>query len=330
MDSSQFVIRNEMSHLQIAYFLAVVKFGGFSEAARNLFVAQSAISKQIQMLETKLDMQLFIRVGKSISLTPAGEILYKNLSNYNDWLWQIIDMAKSVDRGMVGVLHIGIQHGLNLGEETVSLIHRFSKKHPGIEINLRRVSLVDMMQNLNVGTLDIVIALSFLVTASEKEEFACYVLDTTTDQLLVSKNHPLGKLNSFCVDDFLNHKFVTVSPNVSRGAYENSTNYLRGLGIEPVNILYVPTIEDIMMGIEYGLAYGIASPCSRLSTLESIRFIDGYSEFSKPPRHDTEILAMWRKSTSNRMPEMLIDFLKAQNPEMAYDSEADEDEDGEL
>jgi len=299
-----------MSHLQIAYFLAVVKFGSFSEAARNLFVAQSAISKQIQMLETKLDMKLFVRVGKNIALTPAGEILYKNLSNYNDWLWQIIDMAKSVDRGMAGVLHIGIQHGLNLTEDTLALMNKFSQTYPGIEINLRRVSLVDMLQNLSVGSLDIVIALSFLVTAADKEEFAYYVFDKIDDQILVSKNHPLGKKRRYTIENFLEHKFVAVSPNVSRGAYENSVSYLKGLGIEPTKILYVPSIEDIMMGIEYGLAYGIASRRSRLNPVDSIRFIDGYTVFSKPPRPATEILALWRKSTTNQTTEMMIEFLK--------------------
>jgi len=298
-----------MSHLQIAYFLAVVKFGSFSEAARNLFVAQSAISKQIQMLENKLDMKLFVRVGKNISLTPAGEILYRNLSNYNDWLWQIIEMAKSVDRGMVGVLHIGIQHGLNPREGTVAIINEFAKAYPGIEINLRRVSLIDMLQNLSAGTLDIVIALSFIVAGADKEEYASYVLDRTDDMILVSKNHPIGKKKHLTVEDFLVHKFAAVSPYVSREAYENSVGYLRSLGIEPRNVLYVPSIEDIMMEVEYGLAYGVASHCSRLHTLNSIRFIDGCQEFGKPPRKKTEILALWRRSTTNKTTEMFYDFL---------------------
>ena len=302
-----------MSHLQIAYFIAVVKFGSFSEAARNLFVAQSAISKQIQMLETKLDMKLFVRDGKNIALTPAGEILYKNLSNYNDWLWQIVDMAKSVDRGMLGVLHIGIQHGLNISAESVALIQKFSEIYPGIEINLRRVSLVDMLKNLNIGTLDVVVALSFLVTSAEKEEFDYEVLDRIDDEIIVSKSHPLGKKKTFTVEDFMRYKYVAVSPTVSRGAYDNSSGYLKGLGIEPIKIQYAPSIEDIMMCVEFGLAYGVASRRSRLNTLNSIRFIDGYKVFSKPPRPMTEILSLWQKSITNQTTEMFVDFIRQNN-----------------
>ena len=302
-----------MSHLQIAYFLAVVKFGGISEAARNLFVSQSAVSKQIHMLETNLNIQLFIRDGRNITLTPAGEILYKNLSNYNDWLWQIIEMAKSVAKGTVGVLHIGIQHGLNLTHDFVTQIQRFSEKNPGIEINLRRVSLLDILQNINAGALDIVVALSFLVTAADRENYSCYEIDSAEDQILVSKDHPVGKLKTFTINDFLEHKFITVSPTVSLAAYQNSLKYLRGLGIDPTKIIYVPSIEDIMMSIEYGLGYGIASCHTRLRTLDSIRFINAYSEFSNPMRPRTEILALWSKTRPNQMIEMLIDSLKEQN-----------------
>jgi len=298
-----------MSHLQIAYFLAVVKFGGISEAARNLFVAQSAVSKQIQMLETKLDMKLFVRDGRNVVLTPAGEILYKNLSKYNDWLWQIINMAKAVDKGSAGVLHIGLQHGLNFSEEIVRLIQKFYEDNPGIEINIRRVTLVDMMQNLNVGTVDLVMTHSFMVTSAEREELSSYVLDEVRDEILVSKYHPLGQLKSFSVEDFLQHTFVAVSPEVSSGAFMNSMAYLRGLGIEPIKIMYVPSIEDIMLGIEYGLAYGIASRFSRLSKWDSIRFIDAYAEFSQP-RNLTKIIAFWRKNTPNILTEQLIEFIK--------------------
>jgi len=298
-----------MSHLQIAYFLAVVKFGGISEAARNLFVAQSAVSKQVQMLEAKLEMKLFVRDGRNVVLTPAGEFLYKNLSKYNDWLWQIVNMAKSVDKGISGVLHIGIQHGLNLTPDIVELINRFYSENPGIELNLRRVSFVDMMQNLHVGMVDLIIAFSFQVAASYREGFSYTVLDEKDDYILVSKHHPLGKQKTFRAADFLEHTFVTVSPNVSNGAYANSVAYLRSLDIEPTKVMYVPTIEDIMMGIEYGLAYGIASHHSRLSALDSIRYIDGYAEFSKQPRPKTQILAFWQKSSPNRLAGMLMDFL---------------------
>ena len=47
----------------------------FSEASKQLFISQSAVSQSIKALEKKLDQVLFIRSTKKVQLTPEGEIL---------------------------------------------------------------------------------------------------------------------------------------------------------------------------------------------------------------------------------------------------------------
>ena len=62
-----------MNSLEIQYFLTIVKYGSFTEAAQALSVSQPAISKQIRQLETELDCSLFARSGRTLSLTEAGQ-----------------------------------------------------------------------------------------------------------------------------------------------------------------------------------------------------------------------------------------------------------------
>lgn len=62
-----------MNSLEIQYFLTIVKYGSFTEAAQALSVSQPAISKQIRQLETELDCSLFTRSGRTLSLTEAGQ-----------------------------------------------------------------------------------------------------------------------------------------------------------------------------------------------------------------------------------------------------------------
>lgn len=62
-----------MNSLEIQYFLTIVKHGSFTEAAQALSVSQPAISKQIRQLETELDCSLFVRSGRALSLTEAGQ-----------------------------------------------------------------------------------------------------------------------------------------------------------------------------------------------------------------------------------------------------------------
>ena len=53
---------------QINYFLAICKTMNFTKAAHNLYISQTAVTKQIQLLET----ELFNRNNKQIELTEAG------------------------------------------------------------------------------------------------------------------------------------------------------------------------------------------------------------------------------------------------------------------
>ena len=62
-----------MNSLEIQYFLTIVKYGSFTEAAQALSVSQPAISKQIRQLEAELDCSLFARSGRTLSLTEAGQ-----------------------------------------------------------------------------------------------------------------------------------------------------------------------------------------------------------------------------------------------------------------
>ena len=59
----------------LKYFVAVARQLSFSHAAESLFVTQSSLSKNISALEKELGVELFIRKGRSIALTPAGEEL---------------------------------------------------------------------------------------------------------------------------------------------------------------------------------------------------------------------------------------------------------------
>ena len=64
-----------MTLTQIKYFIEVAKCLNFSEAAEHLFITQPALSRQITAIETELNMQLFIRGSKKLSLTPSGQLL---------------------------------------------------------------------------------------------------------------------------------------------------------------------------------------------------------------------------------------------------------------
>ena len=70
---------NNLNMNSLKIFLEVANSNSFLEASNKLYVSQPAISKSMSKLEENLNVTLFYRANKGISLTPSGEILYNYL-----------------------------------------------------------------------------------------------------------------------------------------------------------------------------------------------------------------------------------------------------------
>lgn len=63
---------------QLRLFIAAAEHKGFSPAARALYTSHSTLSRAVSALEEELDVQLFVREHKMLTLTYAGEILLED------------------------------------------------------------------------------------------------------------------------------------------------------------------------------------------------------------------------------------------------------------
>ena len=69
---------------RIRYFVAVAEELHFGRAAEKVNVVQSAVSRQIKLLEEELDFTLFTRIGQKVGLTIPGEIFcQKPMQSFN-------------------------------------------------------------------------------------------------------------------------------------------------------------------------------------------------------------------------------------------------------
>lgn len=66
---------------QFNYLIKIVEEGGFIAASEKLFIAQSALSRQIKLLEEEVGFEIFDRGDKKIKLTKAGQFFYVQLKN---------------------------------------------------------------------------------------------------------------------------------------------------------------------------------------------------------------------------------------------------------
>ena len=129
-------------------FVATARLGSFSKAAEELNIAQSAVSRQIKLLEQSVDSELILRSSKQIILTPKGKQLYELSDLFLQGCERI--MTESQDRD----IRIGIIHGL-LETWFHKVIIAFSKEYPNrlfVEIN----NFKNLEKDLLAGKLDLI------------------------------------------------------------------------------------------------------------------------------------------------------------------------------
>ena len=88
-----------MTIQQLRCFLAVAKTLNYTQAAQEMFVSQSAVSKQIQTLEQEFQLQLFRRDRHSVALTPAGAFLAEQVRTLQQQLEEAVEQARAMAAG---------------------------------------------------------------------------------------------------------------------------------------------------------------------------------------------------------------------------------------
>ena len=125
----------------------------FTKAARELFVTQSAISRQVKALEDQLGVALFMRRHRELRLTDAGQSLYKTAG---DALKMLRDAAAKLGARPGGMLTVTTTVGV-ASLWLVPRLNEFRSRHPGIEVRLAAASEI---QDLDRDGIDVAVRYS--------------------------------------------------------------------------------------------------------------------------------------------------------------------------
>ncbi len=142
----------ELRHLK--YFVAVVERHGFREASRYLHVAQPAISQTLSNLESEMGVKLFARSGRSVKLTPEGEIFYAETLRTLEQADHAVEAAQRASRGEVGTISVGF-----CGAATYSflptLVQRYREQFPGVKLVLQEMTPFQQENAFAQRTIDV-------------------------------------------------------------------------------------------------------------------------------------------------------------------------------
>ena len=135
----------------LAVFRAVVRAGGVTRAAEQLHRVQSNVTTRIKKLENELGVQLFVREGRRMTLSPRGRVLVE----YADRLFALADEAKNAlrDDRPRGVLKLGAMES-TAAVRLPAPLAAFHRRNPDLSVELHTGNPQQMMTDVINGALD--------------------------------------------------------------------------------------------------------------------------------------------------------------------------------
>jgi LysR family transcriptional regulator, low CO2-responsive transcriptional regulator len=235
---------------QLEILCAIAETGTFTGAGEKLHVSQSAISRQVLLLEDELREPLFIRQGRGAVPTHAGQMLIQLGRRLLDDLTATVGQIRDERDELRGALRIA-------GGMTVCLyvfpplLKEFRHSHPRVDIKLITGATPRLVRQLRTGQADVALLTlpieepSFVIVPALREEL----------MLVMPPEHPLAGRRRVAPKDLASEPFVLFEPNsVTRRTIDR---LFTEIGIEPRVVLETENVEILKALVAIGMGLSI-------------------------------------------------------------------------
>ena len=284
---------------QLEILQAIAETGSFTACGRKLHVSQSAISRQILLLEEELGEPLFLRVGRQVRMTPAAESLVQLGQRVFLDLRETVGAITDRTRELRGVLRL-------TGGMTVCLyvfpplLKHLRRVHPQLDVRLTVATAGRSVQEIRAGRVD-----AGLLTLPVDESDLVTVPVLREELLLVmNPTHPLARRRRVLPKDLAEEPFVLFE--LGSATRRVIDTFFATEGIEPTVVMDTENVEIIKAMVKTGLGIGIVPYQSVAREVRAGQFAIARVEGRELVRETG-----WVYARANRVPRMIHELLAA-------------------
>jgi DNA-binding transcriptional LysR family regulator len=199
-----------MNLRQLQYFVAVAEAGGFRQAAARLNVAQPALSRQVQAMETELDLMLLDRTSRRVALTAAGEAYLRAVRAVLKEVANSVRRARLASSGRVGRCVIAAPRSALAIGHLSRAAERIAARYPEIELTITEADVPDHWEMLRRGDVDLAIGVRApeQITGIESEPMWVESIRCA----LLPAAHVLARRPTLRLADLRDESFLTMEP----------------------------------------------------------------------------------------------------------------------
>ncbi len=216
---------------QLRYFVEIVESGSFSQAAERLFIAQSALSRQVKEMEELMGVSLLARDTRPLEPTPAGRSVLQSARRILDALADTTVQARHAARGETGSVRLVHSSSVPLTTKLQAFLRDHLARHPGISVEVFQSSSEQQLRDIELGVADIGLARAPILRRNPLVEM--YPLSTEPLAVAVPATHPLANAKRVAWSDLRDEAFVAL-PHAERGGLSHGVAELcRAHGFYP-------------------------------------------------------------------------------------------------
>lgn len=188
----------------LRYFLEIARQGSMTSAAETLHVSQSALSKQMKLLETELGQKLFRRGSRSVSLTDAGMLLRRRAEDILDIVDKTTDEFSAMDALQGGDVYLGCAESQQMAY-VAQVFREFKQKYPLFRYHILSGDRTVVLDQLDRGLLDF----GVVVGLPDPDRYTYLELPgIDTWGALLRADHPLAQKETIRVEDLYGQELI--------------------------------------------------------------------------------------------------------------------------
>jgi len=255
----------EVRHLKLVR--SVNTHGSLTRAGAELHLTQSALSHQLRDIELRLGSALFLRVGKRMVLTPAGEQLLRSA----------VEVLATIERTEEAIRRMAVAGGgvLRISTECYtcyhwlpSLLKEYRRAHPRVEIQVVGEATQHPLPYLLDGRLD----LAIVSDPVRDRRLVTRRLFDTEMVVIVAPRHPLATQPYVRVEDFADETLIIYPPKEESSVYQE---VLVPAGVRPAELQQIQLTEAIIELVKAGLGIAVlarwaVAPHVKAGTLRAV------------------------------------------------------------
>src|SRR6266851_2355505 len=283
---------------QLEILQAIAETGSFTACGRKLHVSQSAISRQILLLEDELGEPLFLRVGRQVRMTPAAESLVQLGQRVFLDVRETVGAITDRTRDLRGTLRLS-------GGMTVCLyvfpplLKHLRRVHPHLDVRLLVATADRSVKEIRGGRVDA----GLLTLPVEQSDLVTVPVLREELLLVTTPTHPLARRRKVTPKDLVHLPFILFE--MGSATRKVIDTFFAGEGVEPTIVMDTENVEIIKAMVKTGLGVGIVPYqavarevkagqlfCARIEGYELVRQTGWvYARANRVPRMIHELLA---------------------------------------